>query len=525
MKYFFLLCLILCKGFAQPILFVEPVLKDPSKVSSLRNTQKTEQNGLSYLLFQEASVSEEMQKIQEDFTVSPLLNFVLDLRTRAQKIAADLGHEVTLGSPLMIHYGLGLGAMGPAMASSMRMQVAPSNLKTSSLMVLSPLKHKSVELSIHDFARFKYLKAVIAHEIFHGIMGDLYGDEIFLVKASSTSNRGHDSHLVTDEFLAFLEGVAEAMEIAVARQFPEEVSQSFSDATGLNPSQAMLLQGFIKRRIRLAGENRFVFANDGASLDGMVDEPATLLKTEGNVASLFYRVMFRSGIEDSLQKCLVVLGHHKPHNMIEFMKAFAKMYPSDAKNVIRQFLESTYYVTVDPGAAELYKRSYLDSKAFKQGRIKKEDTFGSRDSWKSFKENLFESVLQGKLAIDNNLPSPYPISDTNQFFQLDLNTSDAQEIEDFLIDSFEQSNISEDPSLVVARIMSYRSKGVVIRDMDSVELPDSVESLLSSSHQNFVSAQEKLRQDRALRLRDSFYQGLVDWGSSGFFFHLGDTQE
>ncbi len=106
-----------------------------------------------------------------------------------------------------------------------------------------------------------------------------------------------------------------------------------------------------------------------------------------------------------------------------------------------------------------------------------------------------------------------------------MNRSEPQEIEDFFVDSFEQAGVTEDPSLIVARLMSYRKQGVVIRDMDSIELPDSVESMLLTAHQNFVSAQDKLKQDRAVRLRDSFYQGLVDWGVSGFFFHSIDSQE
>src|SRR5690606_28426962 len=123
-----------------------------------------------------------------------------------------------------VYVGDAFGATGPAVASGLRIALPQSGDTYDSLMILSDLKMKGVVLTIDDFDKNRYLPAVIAHELFHAITGDLYGDAFFELKASSTSNRGHDSHLKTDPFLAWLEGMAEAMEVLALRDHQNEIS-------------------------------------------------------------------------------------------------------------------------------------------------------------------------------------------------------------------------------------------------------------------------------------------------------------
>ena len=55
-------------------------------------------------------------------------------------------------------------------------------------------------------------------------MGDVYGERMLEMKSRSLSNKGHRADLVTDEYLAFIEGIAEAMELATLELFPDEIN-------------------------------------------------------------------------------------------------------------------------------------------------------------------------------------------------------------------------------------------------------------------------------------------------------------
>ena len=60
--------------------------------------------------------------------------------------------------------------------------------------------------------------------MFHGIMGDVYGERNARNEVTIIPNKGHRADLVTDEYLAFIEGIAEAMELATLELFLDEIN-------------------------------------------------------------------------------------------------------------------------------------------------------------------------------------------------------------------------------------------------------------------------------------------------------------
>lgn len=503
---FVLLLVCLTAGLYAEVLFVRPVMQPDARLGTMASVVRQQVGERSFLKFTQDTMPADLAAA---FQQSPLMEEVLRLRALAFDIAAQQNRPLPDTRDLLIYAGDDLGKAGPAMASGMPVFLEHLGTTATSLMVLSTMRSGNVELPIDAFVKGKYLKAVLAHEVFHEIMGFLYGDEMLTVKARSTSRKGHDSHLVTDPFLAFLEGTAEALEIAVAQQFPQEVATRASESLQLNPSQAVLLEGFIKRRIQLAGANRFVFAQDGAALDGAVDDPNTLLSTEGNIASLFYRVMFRSGVEDAVTKVFHVLGAIRPHDLMEFLEGFAALYPQDWAGVRRQFLESTYYVTVSRDAAEAYRHSYLQKKQFKQAKVSRADADVASEAWKQLKESLLSDLDQGRLKLGSNIRTPYMVSDQGLFYRVDLNQARADEIQDVLLELMDTHGLNEDAATVTARIMRYREQGVIICDMDSVDLPESVEEVLKKANVLYLEHERSQLEQKRSKLAQSFYHAYM----------------
>ena len=83
-----------------------------------------------------------------------------------------------------------------------------------------------------------------------------------------------------------------------------------------------------------------------------------IFKTEGVVATLIFNLLFKSDLENPFDKLLQVMVAHKPMTFFDFINAFVDEFPDVKTKVIRQFLESTRYVTVSHDAPEFYKQKY-----------------------------------------------------------------------------------------------------------------------------------------------------------------------
>ena len=158
-----------------------------------------------------------------------MIQRVFDLRRNARELVAGTDKPDT---PFLVYVGSDMGLGGPAVASNFRILATGDDdrqIRSDSLMVLAPLKIGNSIMKPIDFYKQKYLAPLIAHELFHGLMGDLYGQSMIEMKARSYSRNGHAADRITDEFLAFIEGTAEAMELLALEDHSNEVSNKLID--------------------------------------------------------------------------------------------------------------------------------------------------------------------------------------------------------------------------------------------------------------------------------------------------------
>lgn len=517
---------------ADEIVFVQPKLIDSSMPSTPSNIHKGEVDGQKVLLFDIIPTDGALQELHSKFLESQMILKVFELR----RLARTLRNSSECGSicvdpasdPFIVYVGDGMGYGGPAVASNIRILASDHKrkIRSDSLLILAPLKIKGSIMRLTDFHQQRYFAPLIAHEFFHGLMGDLYGSRMIEMKARSYSRNGHAAHKVTDPFLAFIEGTAEAMELVALEEFPEEVADRLVENSKLSDSMRAFIKGFKKNRLVLARHNKLGFISDGRILDGKLDSAEDILSTEGVIASLTHRLFFKDGFQSSMVLMLQTLARHRPLHFIDFVKAFLKDHPESRPTLLRQFLETTRYVTVHKDAVAIYRDYYLTGKAWKQKKVPLEVKQASTERWKSFKEDLFERVLGSKLQIDDNLIRSYVVSDENFFYNLDLNKADRDEIYEFFDEFFSDKFSEIQLNVMLDMLFKLRDQGHSIRDMQSLEWPEYVESRLQEMHSNFMDHQEKQIAEKMSSLTEGLYkfqQFSSDQGAFDAFISCTDS--
>jgi hypothetical protein len=518
MRYLcFLFCLLFLDGsVSSDFLFVTPQLERPDLPASPANILKGSEAGQTVLLFKEGLEGEKESRFQRQFRASSMIQFVASLRKQAREMQKDMHGKLETAdqpkTPFLVYLGSKMGSGGPSVASMFRIYLPEKKLRSDSLLVLAPLRFGKATMEIEEFINQKYFSTLLAHEFFHGIMGDLYGETLLELKARSYSRVSHAAHRVTDEYLAFLEGVAEAMELATLEMFPNEVSHEFISHPGMSADLENFVRGFKKRRLVTARRNKFGLLADGRQRDGELDPPDVLFKTEGVIATLTYRLLFNSRVQNPFKKVLRILSLHKPLTFLEFFKAFCQEFPADRPIALRQFLESTRFITVSLDAPSRYRAYYLSKKAYKQGKIKLEDYRKEVDSWTKFKASLYQRVLEGDLAFDRIVPASYYVADEESYYELDLNHSPPGQLSDFFLDIFQDLADEGSLNIMVANLIRRVEKAQFVYDMDSLEFPESIETILENYHENYLRTQEarikKRMQKLGQRLYSSFHGNL-----------------
>ncbi|PCJ17429.1 MAG: hypothetical protein COB02_13470 [Candidatus Cloacimonadota bacterium] len=509
------LCSLFCvsKLICTDFIFIEPQLIDLDRKASPRNIQKVDFEGQKVLSFNKVDL-DVSKSIKDELKSSKLIEFVGELRKRARVLHHQYyGNYATADqadTPIFTYLGEKMGLGGPAVASGFRILINDNQSRSDSLLILPPMKLKEGILTIQDFIDQKYFSTMLVHELFHGIMGDIYGNKMAEMRARSYSRVGHSAEKITDPFLAYMEGMAEAMELAAQEMFASEVSSRLIDLDGLSQFKKDFIKGFKKKRLVIALKNKFGFSQDGKKLDGVIDSAEDQLNTEGVIASLCYRVLFKSNVEDSFDKVLQTLVVKKPLNFMSFIKSFVELFPEDKSSVIRQFLESTHYATVSSDAARLYQSYYLDKKEYKKTKDNKKAVKLSTSAWKDFRLTMYNKVLDGTLAIDNNFKKPFMVTDEMLFYTLDLNSSRSDELYDFFDEYFSEFSSENEIQKIIVTIGRMQKQGQKIIDMDSVEFSQKVEESLAKHHQFYINQKEKEVQTRLRTLLEGLYSSFVD---------------
>lgn len=515
------------KLFAVEWIFVSPKLRDASLKAARANFLKQEVSGQTVLLF-ERDQQPGIASIKQIFEKSAMIQFVSSLRVQARiSHEREYGSLATADSPLtpfLVYWGEAMGKGGPAVASSFRTYVDSQDLRSDSLMVLAPINLRNDLLTIGDFIDQEYFVPVVAHELYHGLMGDIYGDRLVELKVRSTSRVGHQADRVTDEYLAFSEGIAEAMELATLEMFPHEVNHQIKDLPGWSDRKQKFLGDIMRRRLVSARRNHLSLESDGRKKDGELDGAKDLFRTEGVVATLLYRLFFKSRVEDPFTKVTATLIKHKPLTFLSFLKSFCDDHSEDRALVLRQFLESTRYITVSSKAADLYKDYYLAKKAYKQKEIGQINYDEVVQNWSDFRSRLYSGVLDGSLQIDEAICPEYGVADESFFYELDLNTANEYELVDFFNDILEDLLGEEEIHIHIGKILRLRESEQWILSMDSLPFTAKVEDRLATAHQRYTDEKERQVQIRLNTFKDNLNK-LVNEGDplSGLSAYLSHS--
>ena len=521
-------CFILLSVFitwSEELVFVQPRVIDSELPATPNNIQKTQFRGETVLSFEILPTDGSLIELENMLIRSKMISKVFKLRRQARSLlkssqCSDICVDNST-DPFIVYVGDAMGLGGPAVASNVRILADDYDrkIRSNSLLILAPLKIKNSVMTIPDFQKQNYLAPLISHEFFHGLMGDLYGDRMMEIKARSYSRNGHAADRVTDEFIAFVEGTAEALELVAMEQFSDEVSHKLIDYPELTDNVRGFIRRFKRNRLVLARHNKLSFIADGQVLDGELDSANDILKTEGVIATLTYRIFFANGLDVLFDKLLQTLAKHRPLHFLDLIEAFIDDYPEYRAKVLRQFLEITRYVTVDQQAADLYKDYYLAKKAWKQKKVSEEIKQAKADRWSFFREQLYEGVLNKSISIDENVRKPYVVADENFFYNLDLNLANRFDLEDFFEEFFSENYSKEQQVSLLDVLFKMRQDGDYIESMDSIVWPDDVELLLDSMHARHLASVER----RVTEKLKSLLQGIYRFDDAAEFEASNDS--
>ncbi len=254
-------------------------------------------------------------------------------------------------------------------------------IETSMICVLDIESDGQKIFSIRDAMNNDTLDLVIAHENAHAIQFDLYGK--LFQKIQRISTNGHDSPIITDLGLAYIEGWAEAFEAVYG---PANPKLKEKDRKKYNISE------FLFGRQDPARRDRYVWTQTNGKKTGALKNGLQLMSTEGVIAGLFHDILTSRSINAPFEKCVRVMITN-PMDFMEFVNNFAQLFPEDKKVLYRILLENTKYVTMDAKASESYKSYYQSKLAYVNRKIDKAAYEKARNDHRAFVEGLFKNAM------------------------------------------------------------------------------------------------------------------------------------
>lgn len=234
---------------------------------------------------------------------------------------------------------------------------------------------------------------VMAHENAHGIMIDMYGSRMKDLDMKKRSNYGHDSPVISDRNLAYIEGWAEAFE---ALYGPANPLLKLREAE----RKKYRLSEFLFTRQDPVRRDAYVWQT--REKNGLLKNANQLIATEGVIAGQFYDILTSRALTDSFVKCVTLMYEYRPSDFVEFIKCWAKRYPEDQRTIYRIFLENTLYSTMSNDARQMYHNYYNAKLKFMKKQLAEAEFHVIKNKWYAFKEELFKRAIETG-AIDSSV--------------------------------------------------------------------------------------------------------------------------
>lgn len=302
--------------------------------------------------------------------------------------------------PLLIDVGFGSGpAMGPIpcgmkgekqVGEIFKKVFGTNELFFSTIMLIEDIKDAfDVSAAITNDT----LDLVFCHENAHGIMFDMYGN--FMDRVQKLSNVGHDSAIISDRGLAYIEGWAEAFEALYGPTNP---------LLKLKPAERekYRISEFLFGRQDPIRRQRYIWA-DLKTKTGLLKNGNQILGTEGVIAGVFYDILTHRTLKDSFRKAVSTMYYYRPVDMADFLRGWVKLYPADQRVLLRIFLENTNYATASNEARKLYHDYYQAKLQYVKKQIPKEKFLPLKKAWESHKEQIFVDVTKDMRKLTANV--------------------------------------------------------------------------------------------------------------------------
>ncbi len=393
---------------------------------------------------------------------------------------------------------------GPGVTSLMplRVKTARSSFDAAQLLQVEGLKIPGgTPLSIEDLASAGVLLPMLCHELFHAIQAELYRERYAYFTLLGQPAGPHDSPAETDPMLAFREGFAEAGELWLGEQYPEEFA--VRRGRGIRPEAVKFAEATFKNRQVLAARNRFIYTADGRVKDGRLDSGKTDLSTEGVVASLIHTILGHAGLPDATRSVFTTMARGAPLTFFDFVAALMRDHPARASTIRRILLEYTCYTIASPDALSRYQAYYLARKAFLVGKLPRGEYLRVRNVWQEWKERQRQRIEAGAPVVEA-VPQPLIVA-SKEGYTLDLNDPDrdrlAWHLESFL-PSGDTEAVRRLAAQYAAQIVEQRSRFGMFFSVRQLEgtVPASLLAQLETGCRAYLEKAE-LQLDRELSRR------------------------
>lgn len=353
---------------------------------------RTKIQNIEALLVQDAQRDLELvDTAMRTFRDSAAIQEVLNLTIKAREI----GQHPWVCEPILVRVAQkSLSGAGPAFFNGQhflyRQHIYRNFLDIGSSVMGSSLLES---LEPEKVLQSGYFEIVIAHELAHSLMQDLYGvKELEAMLSKSVSRDGHDVSTVTDPQLAWVEGFAEGFEAYFGEKtlqpkdlVPETLDylfqklvpkiqtrqsdngenfwgiiktifQSRKEIGWVKNNLSNIITDFLKsgrqqelRRnyfVRYGEHIHFIkkypdFPMSYDDIDGIasneVETNNAIQSKEGAIAFIVYTFL-REGLVDELFK---TIAHTKPHDISQFLNGFRKLYPDLMNSNLEFAIKST----------------------------------------------------------------------------------------------------------------------------------------------------------------------------------------
>lgn len=444
--------------------------------------------------------------------LGPLVRYRQAL-ARARGAARAVGRDTPApDAPVLVAFAERFAAKGPSYWGEV--PVRSSSLgphpeaRAPGFVMLAPLAYRGETYTWDQLDAAGLLETILVHELVHVLTGEAYGDGYLKLKALADPFVKHAAPKVTDPATAIIEGLAIAAEAAAGARYPDHIyAEPSADAP---PPLAEAARGLRRRRLTHVDHRHYLFQGNGEIKDGVLDEPADAMATEGVVATLTLGLVDQLHPTEGLAQLGEILARRRPRDLPGILLALRAERPELAATFDRILLEYTRYAWASRDAGPRYRAAYLAHRAWLRGELSSQEVVAAEAAWEDWKRDQ-RTRIEGGASVMAALPRRMMVR-AEDGRDLDLH-ADVGELPDALRELLRDG---PDPELLAARLARARQRrgGRFERFEEVLAVAGSAQGALAAARQRWLQAEETRLTEIAERLRkrrqEATYAGEID---------------